>query len=92
MIKDDFITIIIPFLNEEENLPVLFSRCNNVSKKINIEFEYIFIDDGSSDNSLNIIKNLASTNDNIKFIQLKFWPSKSNSRIKLLLWGCCSYY
>ena len=44
MIKDDFITIIIPFLNEEENLPVLFSRCENLSKKINIEFEYIFIE------------------------------------------------
>ncbi len=70
MTKDDFITIIIPFLNEEENLPVLFSRCDNLSKKINIEFEYIFIDDGSSDNSLNIVKNLVSTNDNIKYIQL----------------------
>ena len=70
MIKDDLITIIIPFLNEEENLPVLFSRCNNVSKKINTKFEYIFIDDGSSDNSLNIVKNLVSTNDNIKYIQL----------------------
>ena len=45
--KSQLITIIIPFLNEEENLPIIYSRCENVSNKIHIQFEYLFIDDGS---------------------------------------------
>ena len=63
------ITIIIPFLNEEENLPIIYSRCENISNKITIPFEYLFIDDGSSDKSLQVVKNLTLNNDHVKYIQ-----------------------
>ena len=67
--KSQLITIIIPFLNEEENLPIIYSRCENVSNKIHIQFEYLFIDDGSSDKSIEIVKNLTLKNNNVKYIQ-----------------------
>ena len=67
--QSQLITIIIPFFDEEENLPIIYSRCENISNKITITFEYLFIDDGSSDKSLQIVKNLTLNNDHVKYIQ-----------------------
>ena len=63
------ISIIVPFLNEEENLPLLYQRSKIVFDKLSIESEFIFIDDGSSDNSLHLIKELSKSDANIKYIQ-----------------------
>ena len=47
--------IIIPIYNEEENLPFLFE---NIKKIIRPEFSFIFINDGSEDNSSEVLKNI----------------------------------
>lgn len=49
------VAIIIPIFNEEENLPILFE---NIKKIYRTEFSIIFINDGSTDNSLNILKSV----------------------------------
>ena len=64
-----FISVIIPFLNEEENLPLLHKRCKLLFEKLSVKTEFIFIDDGSNDNSLNWIKNLSTSESNVKYIQ-----------------------
>jgi len=51
------ISVIIPFLNEEENIPGLTAALNTFfSRKKNIEAEIIFVNDGSTDQSLSILK------------------------------------
>ena len=51
------ITIIIPAYNEEESIPYLYERLKNVINEIeNYEFEILFINDGSSDNTIEVIK------------------------------------
>lgn len=51
------ITIIVPAYNEEESLPYLYERLNNLMNQMNqYEFEILFINDGSKDNTLELIK------------------------------------
>lgn len=63
------ITIIIPVFNEEEALPTLYTRLNEISNIItNYELEFLFINDGSKDNSLEIIKELRSKDKRISYV------------------------
>ena len=51
------ISIIVPAYNEEESLPFLYERLTNLIDNIeNYEFEVLFINDGSKDKTLEIIK------------------------------------
>ena len=52
------ISLIIPVYNEEKNILKLFTEINQVLSSCNYQYEYIFIDDGSNDSSVNIIRNL----------------------------------
>lgn len=61
------ISVVVPCYNEEEVLPIFYKEITKVSIK-NVMFEYIFIDDGSKDNSLKIIKELKQKDDRIHFI------------------------
>jgi glycosyltransferase involved in cell wall biosynthesis len=62
------ISIIIPIFNEEGNIEVLYQRLNNVMKSMQQEYEYIFINDGSIDTSMEIILNLSKNDERIKHI------------------------
>ena len=59
-------SIIIPIKNEEQNIPLIVDQIKNL--KINYKYEIIFIDDGSTDNSWNILKELNKKNKSIKGI------------------------
>lgn len=68
---DPTLSVIIPVLNEEENLPVLLTRLENVAGQLAAEsFEFIFVDDGSSDRSFQILEQLAERDNRIKVICL----------------------
>ena len=60
------ISIIIPLLNEQESLPELHSWIAKVMSANNFSYEVIFIDDGSTDNSWQIIEQLSQQNSAIK--------------------------
>ena len=62
------LSIIIPVLNEEQNIPQLLDRLIPVANKTTLEYEILFVNDGSSDKTLEIIKNLAKENEKIKFV------------------------
>ena len=68
MEKISKISYIIPVYNEEENLQPLFDDIKNVTEKVSLPFEIIFIDDASTDNSLNIMKSMETDFDYIKHI------------------------
>ena len=65
------ISIIIPAYNEEESLPLLYERLSGVVNKIkNFEFEILFINDGSKDKTIQIIKELREKDKNICYVNL----------------------
>ena len=53
------LAVVIPVYNEEENLPALMQRLMPVMQGLGKSYEIIFIDDGSRDNSLEILKSFA---------------------------------
>lgn len=65
------ISIVIPLLNEDESLPELHDWIVRVMQANNYSYEILFIDDGSTDNSWNIIKELQSKNANVKGIKFR---------------------
>ena len=52
------ISVIIPLFNEEESLPELFAWIKRVMDSNDFTYEVIFVNDGSTDRSWNVIKNL----------------------------------
>lgn len=65
------ISILIPAYNEEPVLDKLFTRLANLANDTkNYEFEFLFINDGSKDKTLDIIKGYAEKDDRVSFINL----------------------
>ena len=65
------ISIIAPFFNEEESLPIFLEEVLNIVEElVEYNFEIIFIDDGSTDNSLVFLKEKAKENKNIIVLEL----------------------
>ncbi len=68
MRKNDFkISIVIPVLNEELNIAELFSKLKPFLETY-FNYEVIFVDDGSTDNTLKIINDLRNKNDKVKYL------------------------
>ena len=59
------ISVIIPLFNEEESLPELFSWISRVMKENQFSFEVIFVNDGSTDGSWEVIKRLHDENPEV---------------------------
>lgn len=64
------ISFILPFFNEEKNLPILFQRIQEATESLSYYFKFIFIDDGSSDKSAEFILPKIRKKENIMLIQL----------------------
>lgn len=63
------ISIIIPAYNEEESLILLYDRLNKLIEKMNnYEFEVLFINDGSKDKTIDIIKELREKDNKINYV------------------------
>jgi dolichol-phosphate mannosyltransferase len=60
------LSIVAPVYNEEANIDFLFNRLSDTLK--GIQYEIIFVNDGSADDSISKIKTLASTYDHVKYI------------------------
>ena len=67
------INVVIPFHNEGKNIFFLINEINKVLKNLKYNYEFIFIDDGSSDNSLYIFKNTK------KYFKYKLLKNKSKA-------------
>lgn len=64
------IDIVVPCYNEEKCIELFYSEIKKVFSKINNEYTYklIFVDDGSNDNTLNLLKNIREKDNNINII------------------------
>ena len=64
------LSVVIPVFNEEENITVLHSRLTAVLEDTHIDYEIIFVDDGSNDNSLNQLQNLSVKDKRVLVVEL----------------------
>lgn len=65
------LSVVIPVFFNEESLPILYQRLKRVAEKMaKVEFEYIFVDDGSGDNSYQVLTNLAESDHRVKVVKL----------------------
>ncbi len=63
------ISIIVPAYNEEESLPLLYERLNKLMDTMqNYEFEILFVNDGSQDNTINLIKQYRDKDKRISYV------------------------
>ena len=64
-----YISIVVPCLNESETVPIFYKETLKILKENNYNsYEFIFVDDGSTDKTLSIIKELNSKDSNIHYI------------------------
>ncbi|MCB0855966.1 MAG: glycosyltransferase family 2 protein, partial [Bacteroidetes bacterium] len=64
------LSIVIPVFNEAEVLPMFIARLLEASLEWTEPFEAIFVDDGSTDNSITTISNLTQGRENITIVKL----------------------
>jgi glycosyltransferase involved in cell wall biosynthesis len=65
------ISVVVPLLNEEESLPELAAWIDRVMQAHHLSYEIIFVDDGSKDNSWQVIRDLQKSNPNLKGIKFR---------------------
>jgi polyisoprenyl-phosphate glycosyltransferase len=63
-------SIVIPVFNEQENVPELCRRLTEVMRKLNASYEIIFVDDGSTDKSFEVLGSLRRQFSSIKVVRL----------------------
>ena len=65
------LSIIIPMYNEEESLPYLYQRLTALGEQVdNYEIEFLFVNDGSKDKSLDIVKSFRSNDKRVCYLNL----------------------
>ena len=61
------VSLVIPCYNEQESLQLLYEEISRVVKELPYAFEFLFIDDGSKDNTLSIIKAFAQDDSRVRY-------------------------
>ena len=65
------ISVVVPLYNEEESLPELYRWIEKVMKANGFSFEVIFVNDGSTDNSWQVIEDMSKQSENVKGIKFR---------------------
>lgn len=62
------ISIIVPCYNEEQAIPYFYDEINKISTILKVNYEFIFVNDGSKDKTIDIIKQYAKKDKRVKYI------------------------
>lgn len=63
------LTMVVPAYNEEETLPIFYAEALRVEKELpGVEIEYLFIDDGSSDGTLEVLRDLHKKDARVRYV------------------------
>ena len=74
-----FLSVLIPVYNESECIEIFYDRLFQVAKKIPCEVEFLFVNDGSSDNSLTVIQQLQEKDPRVCYLDLSRNYGKENA-------------
>ncbi|MGB5623258.1 MAG: glycosyltransferase family 2 protein, partial [Gammaproteobacteria bacterium] len=69
--KDIAVSVAVPLYNEEESAPVLHQQLKDVLDTLNLEYEILFVDDGSSDNTFAVAAELARHDPRLRVIKFR---------------------
>ncbi len=65
----ELVSVVVSCYNEEEVIPIFYDEIKKIAKKMDyVNFEFLFVDDGSKDKTLNIIKDLSKDDSRVKYI------------------------
>ena len=79
------VSLLIPAYNEEETIPLLYNELNKVIDKISgYEFEILFVNDGSSDNTLNILRDLRKRDSRVNSVSYTHLTNFGEDNILLI--------
>ena len=67
------VSVVVPCYNEQEVLPMFYEEITRVTDKMSVDFpelkfEYLFINDGSKDKTLDILRTLADKDKRVRYI------------------------
>ncbi|MGT2716226.1 glycosyltransferase family 2 protein [Streptococcus respiraculi] len=62
------ISVIVPCFNEEEAIPLFYQEMENIRAQMEERFEYLFINDGSKDRTLEVLRELASHDEAVQYL------------------------
>jgi len=65
------LSVVIPVYDEEESLPLLWSELRSVLDRAGLDFEVVFVDDGSRDRGAEIIRGLRDSDPRVRLVRLK---------------------
>ena len=66
--KQKLITIIVPCYNEQESLPIFYKEITKVLKNADYDYELVFVNDGSKDKTLGILKEISQTDKHVSYL------------------------
>ncbi len=66
--KERVLSVVVSVYNEEQALPLFYRTTSPILKSLTWDYELIFVNDGSADGSLTILRNLAEQDDRVKVI------------------------
>jgi glycosyltransferase involved in cell wall biosynthesis len=64
-------SIVVPFHNEEENVTVLYARLKQVMEQVGESFEFVLVDDGSSDRTYKLLEEIAAVDSRVLVVKLR---------------------
>ncbi len=68
MSNEDKFSVVLPVFNEQDNLNTLFAELKRAADSSGRPWEAVFVDDCSTDGSLNVIRQLAETHDEVRYV------------------------
>lgn len=86
------ISIVVPCYNEENTIPYFYNEIIKIANKLKkYEFEFLFVNDGSQDNTLNILKDLVKKDKRVRFISFSRNFGKEAAMMAGLEGACGDY-
>ena len=64
-------SIVVPFHNEEENVPLLYDRLKAVMESVGEPFEMVFVDDGSTDGTFKLLREILAIDSRVTVVKLR---------------------
>jgi len=65
------VSVVVPLYNEEDNVDILHEKLNGVLETLGLEYEVIYVDDGSSDRTLQFLEEIQKKNSNVLVLSLR---------------------
>lgn len=76
--RQKMISLIIPCFNEEESLPLFYPEATSVLRQMNCDYELIFVNDGSRDRTLEILRELSEKDPHVIYLS---FPETSERKL-----------